>query len=268
MKRRLGARRVFWNHRGGSNDGGFGINRFLVKTILRNHPVFVANSDVGADFLRHTFSLTETRVHVIRNAFAVDFDDRPSVSALQKDASSRIRMLHVANVFGEKDVETVIRAMHILRSSAVVFHLHLVGHFPDPNVRKTIEELVTASDLTGVVTLHGGLNRDQLRTLLREADVGLLSSRSEGMPNSIMEYMHWGLPVVATDIPGIREVVGEENAPWLFKIGDAKQLSALLETLGRDQHLRCRLGAANRKRIAENYAADRILPDWKRLISE
>ena len=86
------------------------------------------------------------------------------------------------------------------------------------------------------------------------------------MPNSVMEYMYWRLPVVATDIPGIREIVGEANGDWLFPVGDFVRLASSIEKLGRDPQLRARLGAANRERIIEAFGAEKILPQWKRLI--
>ena len=174
--------------------------------------------------------------------------------------------MHLANFFPEKDGETLLRAMGLLKSTGIQCHLHLAGHFPDPKYKLLLEKTALALQIQDHVTFHGALDRDQVHRLLKDSDVGLLSSRSEGMPNSVMEYMYWRLPVVATDIPGIREIVGEDNGDWLFPVGDFVRLASSIEKLGGDSQLRARLGAANRKRIVEEFGADKILPQWKQLV--
>jgi glycosyltransferase involved in cell wall biosynthesis len=86
------------------------------------------------------------------------------------------------------------------------------------------------------------------------------------MPNSVMEYMYRGLPVVATDIPGVREVVGSDNARWLFPVGDAASLQALVTRLARDRDLRRALGAANRRRIISEFDVGKIMRQWTALL--
>lgn len=269
LRRHLGAETVFWNHRGGFDPGGIRFSPFLVKALLAQSPSFVANSDIGAAFLRQTFALAPERVPVIRNAFVSD----AVVDAAARDAPTAggpvakpLSLAHVANFFAEKDGETLLRAMALLKSHGTPCHLHLAGHFPISRVRRRLERAAAALQIQDRVTIHGALERDQVHRLLKDADIGLLSSRSEGTPNSIMEYMYWGLPVVASDVPGIRELVGEDRAEWLFAVGDHVRLAGLIERLGRDPQLRIRLGMANHERIVEVYGADRILPQWDRLI--
>lgn len=266
LRRHFKARTVIWNHRGGFDPGGIDFSPFIVKALLSQRPTFVANSNIGAEFIRQTFALTAGRVQVIRNAFIPDTDDDRDLPATHEPSAQPIRLIHLANFFGEKDGETLLRAMSLLKSTGFQCHLHLAGHFPNPKYKLLLEETTMALQIQDRVTFHGTLDRHQVHRLLKDADIGLLSSKSEGMPNSIMEYMYWRLPVVATDIPGIREIVGEDRAGWLFPVGDFVRLANLIETLGRDPQLRARLGAANRKRIVEEFGAEKILPHWKRLI--
>jgi glycosyltransferase involved in cell wall biosynthesis len=113
---------------------------------------------------------------------------------------------------------------------------------------------------------HGSIGRQEVFQLLLHSDIGLLSSKSEGQPNSVMEYMYIGLPVVATNIPGIREVVGEENEQWLFEVGDAEGLAGLITRLKENPVLRAELGLRNRRRIIEQFGPERVLPRWAELV--
>jgi glycosyltransferase involved in cell wall biosynthesis len=262
--------RIFWNHRGGHDSGGFLYTPFLVRTILRYDPVFLANSTAGAEFLTKTFSLPPTAVRVVRNAFISEFDGTEAIDTSHQSRRSigdgLLRLVHVANFFPEKDGETLLRGMAILKRRHVAFHLCIAGSFPDPTYRVALQELAADLDIADNVTFSGTLNRQELADLLCRSDVGILSSRTEGMPNSVMEYMYWSLPVVATDIPGVRGVVGEENSNWLFPVGDATGLADILASLASTKTLRRTIGSANRQLLVANFSPERIMPQWLRLL--
>ena len=242
MARRLVAGKVIWNHRGGHDDAGISYSAFVVQQILRRPPAFVANSTAGARFLEQTFSLSPDKVHVIHNAYVPDRDEHEERSLADEPVGGAIRVLHLANLFPEKDLETVIDAMGLLRSSGMDYRLDLAGGFLDNRHKKALEARVAGLGIDDRVVFHGSIGRGLVRRLLREADIGLLSSRSEGMPNSVMEYMYRGLPVVATDIPGVRELVGDDNIRWLFPVGDAATLRERLEDVGFGQDTPKRVG--------------------------
>lgn len=268
LRRNLNAETVVWNHRGGLDPGGIDLSPFIVEAVLSQRPTFVANSNIGAEFLRRTFALGADEVQLIRNAFMPEARDGQGLRAADASAMRPLELLHLANMFAEKDGETLLNAMGRLKSTGIRFHLHLAGFFPDSRYRMLLVKLARTLAIQDQVTFHGALDRDRVLQLLRQADVGLLSTRSEGMSNSIMEYMYWRLPVVATDIPGIREIVPEGHADWLFPVGDAARLAELIARLARDPQLRTRLGTAGRKRVEDDFAAAKILPQWMRLVEK
>lgn len=264
--RRWGPKQIIWNHRGGFDNAGIDYSRFLVERVLDQRPTFVANSTAGGVFLQHTFALDPHRVHVIPNAYVSEREENETWVPVDTSATDPINLLHLANFFPEKDADTLLDAVRLLKASNIRHRLHLAGSFPDAGYMRQLEQRIAALEVDDCVTVHGGVDDAQVRRLLGEADIGLLSSKSEGMPNSVMEYMYHRLPVIGTDIPGIREVVGSENAAWLFPIGDAARLKRLIESLTRDSALRKQLGAANRERIVKEFSAESILPKWLRLL--
>ncbi len=145
-----------------------------------------------------------------------------------------------------KDPLTLIRALDLARAQP--WRAVLVGDGPD---RPVVEAEIEARGLTGAVTLAGG--RDVVPVLLAGADVFALSSRSEGAPMSILEAMAAGLPVVASDVGGVREQVADGETGLLVPPADPHALAAALERLLADPRLRLGLGEAGRARAREHF---------------
>ena len=266
MRERLGAKRAFWNHRGGYDDAGMLYSPFLTKRVLSHRPQFLANSRAGGKFLEDTFGLSSAQVTIMPNAYAADLEGSKSESAPTNSPSSELSLIQVANLYPEKDWDTLLRSLQILNARGAVCRLHLCGEFPSASDRPKFFARVRELGIEHCIVHHGSIGRQEVFQLLLHSDIGLLSSKSEGQPNSVMEYMYIGLPVVATNIPGIREVVGEENEQWLFEVGDAEGLAGLITRLKENPVLRAELGLRNRRRIIEQFGPERVLPRWAELV--
>ena len=180
----------------------------------------------------------------------------------------------VARLDPIKDHATAIRAIAQLRDRAVReqagseqagsdqaggVRLLVVGEGPE---RAAIEREVARLGVGQLVTLTG-LRRDVPR-LLAGADVCLLSSVSEGIPLTIIEGMAARLPIVATDLAGLREVVSPETG-LLVPVGDAAGLAAALAKLADDPALRGRLGEAGRRLAFERFDEQTMADAYARL---
>jgi len=106
-------------------------------------------------------------------------------------------------------------------------------------------------------TLMGEKPSSELARVLRAADAYVLPSRSEGLPNSLLEGMASGLACVATDIPGSRDVLADGGG-LLVPLDDEQALAAALDRVAGDTDLRQRLGAEALHVIQSRYALDRV----------
>jgi len=112
-----------------------------------------------------------------------------------------------------------------------------------------------------------GFRRD-VRNILAVSDINVLFSAAEGLPNTVMEAMAAGLPVVASDVGGVSCLVKDGKTGLLVPRGDEKALEAALERLIGDATLRRRLGEAGRRLVKEEFSWERIAGQYERLFRE
>jgi len=98
-----------------------------------------------------------------------------------------------------------------------------------------------------------------LRMFYENTSIFILPSRSEGISNALLEAQSWGIPAIATDIPGNRAVVIDEITGILIPVNDVHALSEAILTLLKDPMKRKRMGAAARKRVINFFSPPAIL---------
>jgi glycosyltransferase involved in cell wall biosynthesis len=99
---------------------------------------------------------------------------------------------------------------------------------------------------------------DDVRKELRDADVFVLPSYSEGNSNAILEAMREGLPIVATNVGGAAFQVGQVGAPFLFAPGERHLLTEHLLRLVEEADLRTSTGLAMRERVEETFSMEQV----------
>jgi glycosyltransferase involved in cell wall biosynthesis len=126
-------------------------------------------------------------------------------------------------------------------------------------------------DSMGQVEFMGSLSPEEIRGLYRAAAVFVLPSHAEGMPNAILEAMAHGLPIVATSVGSISEVVEHDVGGYLLPPGDKEQLVAALVKVLKNPQTALRMGNHNRALVRERYTnrhtTDRLLASYAILLS-
>lgn len=132
------------------------------------------------------------------------------------------RLLFVGRLVETKGVSEALRAVTLLRSRGLDARLTIAGDGP---LRRSIETEVGDPPADSAVYVRGYVPHDKLPSLFRQADFLVLPSASEGLPNVVMEAMSSGIPVVASDMPSTRMLLGEGRgtlcSPQAEEIADA-----------------------------------------------
>jgi glycosyltransferase involved in cell wall biosynthesis len=143
--------------------------------------------------------------------------------------------------------------VHALAQSGVPYRASIVGDGPD---RPGVEEAVRKTGSADRIELLG--EREDVMELLAGSDVFVLSSRSEGMPVSVLEAMAAGLPVIASGVGGLPELVADGETGLLVPADDRAALVAALSRLLTDPELRRAMGAAGLARAHERFDLPRF----------
>ena len=150
----------------------------------------------------------------------------------------------------------LIEACRLLWQRGISFTCHLVGDGPD---LARLTHQAARAGLADHVQFHGWRTGEEIAELLQTADVVVAPSvpskdgRREGIPVVLMEAMSSGIPVVASAISGIPELVEDRNSGLLVAPGDAATLADALETIRIDRALRLRLSRAGRQKVVREF---------------
>ena len=104
--------------------------------------------------------------------------------------------------------------------------------------------------------------RDNVEMFLAASDCFVLSSDSEGLPCSVLEAMASGLPVIASDVGGIGELVTNDRNGFLFKKGDIAELTSHMDKVSRDPSLCVECGTRAREMAETKYSIDTMLQSY------
>ena len=239
-----------WNQR---DEGREVTGGFLERRALRQVGVFTANSVQGAEFLTGRFGVAAERVTLIANGVRLDPPGRTRDEwrAALGIGPRAVLAAMIANLHHFKDHETLLRAWARVAAANGGDGARLVLAGRPGDTFSFLQDLRRDLGLEKSVHIIGPT--DDVSGLLAASDIGVFSSRLEGMPNGVLECMAAGLPVVATRIPGIAAALGEDY-PLLAPPADAQALAAGLRSLIGDAGLRRRLGERNQKRAREKFS--------------
>ena len=216
----------------------------------------VCNSAALKRVLTQSCGVPEARLSVIPNGVDVDYF-QPAPKAGPYPAVA----LSVARMVPDKDLDTLIRAFAEVAPGFPQAQLWLVGEGP---------LLVNLQQLAGEL-LPAGVCRfippqADLRPLFRQAGLLALSSRTEALPNVVLEAMAAGLPVAATAVGGVPELVTPARTGWLAPPGDPPALAAALRRLLANPE-QCRdFGREGRRRVVRDFSLGAMVSRYQEVL--
>jgi glycosyltransferase involved in cell wall biosynthesis len=171
----------------------------------------------------------------------------------------------VGRMLDDKGVRQLVQAHKSLNERGVTVQTLLAGE-PDPLNPTSIPTRVL-DDWQHIANLRLLGHVDDIRTVWAQAHVAVLPSRREGLPKSLLEAAACGRPLIATNVPGCREVAREGVNALLVPPDDPEALAKAIEILMRDRDLRTRFGKASRRLAVDEYSNLRIGNEITKLYS-
>ena len=208
--------------------------------------------------LDHRIAVSATAARYVARHFPGDYEIIPNgidpvrfaPTGEERKADGRLGLLYVGRLDPRKGLPTLLDALEGLAPRA---HLTIVGTGP---AGRTLRSRVRARSLP--VTFRGALSRSELPACYRAADIFVApSTDGESFGISLLEALASGRPVVAADIAGYRETLGQTRAGLLYPPGDAATLRRTLRELAGDPERRAAMGRTGR-RVAQCYGWDHV----------
>jgi glycosyltransferase involved in cell wall biosynthesis len=212
--------------------------------------------------LSGAFGVHPRRIHVI--PCGVD-TDRFTPGTPSSDPPLAVCVARLREV---KQLDLLIRACGLLRDRGTAFRTVIVGEGPE---RSKLEALRSSLGLEPHVDLPGAAEHHEVCDWWRRASVAVLSSRSEGMPVSLMEAAACGVPAVAPAVGGIGELIAHGTTGFVTPPGDAAALAESIGAILRNEPLRLGMRAAARERAVQRFSRasqiDRLLAVWSSVLN-
>ena len=217
------------------------IHRFLISLCFRlNRRVVTVSNDI-AMHLSKLFPAFVYKIVMIPNGVdSLSLQNNPH-KIVEK---STINLIMVGSLIPRKAVSTALYALDILPQE---FVLTILGDGPEMS---RLRSLVNNLGMNERVCFAGHIQPEQISLWFADADVLVMTSKSEGRPNVVLEALAAGIPVVGSDIPGLRELILPNVNGVLFPFEDHKALASSLLRLA-DRELRIRLGEGGQRFIEE-----------------
>ena len=253
--------KIIWHDHYGNSEF---LNKRPVKILkLASHKfnhIISVNSSLKAWAERNLYT---KNVSYISNFVDLNLEEKKS-TLLLGDKGKRIVCL--ANLRPQKGHEMLIDSFKNVLYQYPDWSLHLVGKDFNDSYSKKIKCKINELELTNSIHVYGG--RKDVYNILMQSSIGVLSSKSEGLPLSLLEYALAKLPVVATDVGQCKEVIENNRLGRLVETGDEKALSEAITELICEKSLRETLGNNLHNQVYKRYGKDLIVESIIKIYKE
>jgi glycosyltransferase involved in cell wall biosynthesis len=227
------------------------------RTLARRTERLVTNSTGVKEFYVGK-GLPDDKWVIIPNGIAEAKSQQPTsreelLAELGLPAGARL-IGAVGRLWPQKRVKDLIWAADLLKTTRDDTHLLIVGDGPQ---RQRLERYSEQNQATDRIHFLG--ERDDVPRLMPHFDVLWLASEYEGQSNAVLEAMAAGVPVIATDIAGNRDLVLNDQTGYLVPVGDRFEFTRRTHWLLDDAALKQRLGDAGRQRVRSEFTVERMV---------
>ena len=202
----------------------------------------------------------ERKIQIIRNgvprAGALLDSDRLRIRQELGADSSDTLVVFIGRLFPQKNPMLFIDMAQRVLTAGARCKFAIVGDGP---LRSIIESSIASRGMTRSIMVTG-FRQDVVR-ILSAADVLVLTSDWEGMPNVILEALSSGTPSVATDVGGVRELIVDGSNGYVVPRGDAERLSACVLSMFQSPEIRDHLGRCGREYVQKHFSIDRMVDE-------
>lgn len=232
------------------------MHRFLTpfrRMLLKQAKAVIANSESLAQL---SIAVDPWPVDVVYNGVDADF-----YCPGEKIGDGVFHLLFVGRFQTQKNLFFLLEQLGQLPKDKN-FVLHLVGDGP---LGPELKRFALSLGLDDKVVWHGWMDKQSLRTVYQQVDCLVHPTLYEGMPNTILEAMAAGLPVIASNVGGNDNLVIDGETGYLFSLDDAEQFRSRVLDLIDHRDRAVRFGCNGREKVARSYTWDSVASQYMKI---
>jgi len=179
--------------------------------------------------------------------------------------SEKKHILFVGNPTSRKGVDYLLKAIHVLKKKRTDFILNIVG---DGEECQKYKNMCKNLDINDITIFHGIKSKQEIAKMMQKCQFLVLPSLWENLPCVLIESISAGLPVIATDVGGIREIVNK-NTGIIVPPGDADKLSSAIDFMldNYSKYNRNKISEYGRKRFDYNIIGKKLYNIYKNILN-
>ena len=231
-----------------------------LKEIINESSLFITISNYNKKYLIDKYTIDPNKIIVNYCGIFTDQYDRKKT-----DYPVQFILVSVTGLRPVKGVKYLIEACKILIEEKIPYQCQIIGGGPD---QQRIKELIDKYNLSKYVHLLGKIHPDHIKDYLLKSSVFILPSLSEGIPIAIMEAMAMELPVIATNITGLPEIIDDGVNGYLVPPQDPKALADKIMDLYKNPEKRTVFGKAARRKIEAKFNLKKNVARFEELLSQ
>jgi len=239
------------------------LNRAYLSFVLHRYDHYTTPSNFLKEDMARLFPFTESKTTVI--PFGVELPEKGK-EAVSQEPVRIVYMKHLLPVYGP---QVLIRALALIRKESPAVHLDMYGHEYESG---WVREMVREYGISELVSFRGWIDMDRIYECLQEYDFMVMPSLSESFGVAALEAAAVGLPVVATRVGGIPEIVIDGETGLLVPADDPQSLAEAIRSLAGDVDLRKKMGLAARDRAGKYFrrreSVDQMIRLYETLINK
>ena len=230
--------------------------RLIEKKLHKKMNLIITNSKQNYNQLINEEAVNPNKCCLVSNGVKI-------TNNIKRKKNKIIQILCIANFIKYKNHDMIINACNRL-SDELEWSLNLVGN----NADNIVEELKIKIKPENKSKINFIKKNKNISKFLLNADIGILASNEEGLSNSILEYMSYGLPVIATKVGGSVEQIIDNKNGFLIKKNDDLQLSIKLEELIKNKLMRKNFGIESKRIVKEKFSLEMEFKKYKKIYEE
>ena len=186
-----------------------------------------------------------------------DLNNTTSKTILKGNYGKRI--IHLAAFREQKDHFTLIESFFMFSKDNEDWTLHLIGNIVDKDYYKKIVDLINLKELSNKIFIYGACL--DILNILKQGSIGVLSSKSEGLPISLLEYGFAKLPVIVTNVGQCSKVITNNKSGFIIEPKNIDVFSEKLNILANSELLKNKFSNYLHDNIKENYSKEAFIKD-------